>query len=456
MSTQKEEIKDALAESHSTVVEDVAQVEEGSQKKKPVKKKRSLIGRILIWFLSTSLMLIILLILLLYFFIDTQAGLKTLAHLTNRYASDYISIESAEGRLGKRFTLTNVSLTLPNYHPLEIPSVSLKWDYWQLLEKRIMIDSIKVSGANLDFTPLKPVEEPEKEIDSTPFSLKDLNIPVDAKIGALDLDSSTVKIDDFYLAVNDFQVENATLISNELVLKNVMGDLHVLVGEDVDLPFVVTLNGDLSAPTEQFDLNLAIYAQDAFVRENELNMALNTQLSGALEQFSFNLDGRVDWSNMLNDPILLKVQNEITALNEVKSYLHVKNLANQVMLDSTWFADKPLDFDLALKMNAPYLSQLHPNIRGSLMGDAILKGDLMKPLLTADIAVTGISAFGLQLESLILKGNHENYEATALLETRRLKFEEFYLALLSLSLDGTLTEEFEFDLRIQDLVKVKV
>ena len=460
MSEQREEQKDSVVENSSLIMGDSSHSEPTTDetsdpKKKKPKKKSSLIGRLIIWLLSTSLMLAILLILLLYFFIDTQAGLKTLTHLANRYASDYVTIESAEGRLGKRFTLTNVELTLPNYQPLEIPSLALKWDYWQLLNKRIDVESLSIAGANLDFTPIVKHEEVADKEESAPFSLKELDIPIDANITVLDLENTTLKIDDFYLAVNDFQIENAALVQNDVTLKNAVGDLHVLVGEDVDLPFVVALNGNVDVPTEMFDLNLAIYAQDAYIRENELNIALNTQLKGVWENFNLNVDGRVDWSNMLNDPILLKVQNEVTSLNNVKSYLHIKNLANQIMLNSHWAMDQPLDFDLALKMNAPYLSQFHPDIQGSVLGDVILKGDLMKPLLTADVAVTNVSAFGLQLESLILKGNHENYKATALLETNRVKFNEFYLALLSLNLEGTLTEEFEFDLKIQDLVKAE-
>ncbi len=459
MSEQREEIKDSAVE-HSSEVKEAAHVEQTAdekpnQKKKKPQKRRSLIARLLMWLLSTSLMLVIFLVLLFYFFIDTQAGLKTLTHLANRYAGDYVKIERAEGRLGKRFTLTNVTLTLPNYQPLEVPSLSLQWDYWQLLHKRIDIESLRVAGADLNFTPIKKTEAVADKATGAPFTLKDINIPIDANITVLDLEKTTLKIDDFYLAVNDFQLDNAALVSNEITLNNAVGDLHILVGEDVDLPFVVALNGNVDTPSELFDLNLAIYAQDAYIRENELNIALNTELKGAWEQFNLNLDGRVDWSNMLNDPILLKVDNEVTSLNDVKSYLHIKNLKNQIMLNSDWAMDKPLDFDIALKMNAPYLSQFHPDIQGSVLGDVILKGDLMKPLLTADVAVKNLSAFGLQMESLTLTGNHENYDATALLTTNRVKFNEFYLALLSLNLNGTLTEEFEFDLKVQDLVKAE-
>ncbi|UNM96830.1 translocation/assembly module TamB domain-containing protein [Ignatzschineria rhizosphaerae] len=456
MPEQREDINNPSVENSPKTTDDASQAEQSSLKKRRVKKKRSLIGRLIVWLLSTSLMLIILLVLLLYFFIDTQAGLKTLTHLANRYAGDYVSIESAEGRLGKRFTLTNMVLTLPNYEPLEIPSVSLKWDYWQLLHKEVMVDSLEVTGANLDFTPIELQEEEKVEEENRePFSLKSLNIPINAKVNRLDLANSTLKIHDFYLSVNDFQIEDARLLDNEVTLKNSMGDLHILVGEEIDVPFVVALNGDVDAKEEAFKLNLAVYAQDAYVRDNELNIAINTALNGQLEKFTLDLDGRIDWSNMLNDPILLKVQNEVSSLNEVKSYLHIKNLANQIMLNSDWALDKPLDFDLALKMNAPYLSQFHPDIRGSLMGDVVLKGDLMKPLLTADMAITGVSAFGLQLESLTLKGNHENYDAVAALEMHRFKFNEFYLAALSMNLEGTLTEEFDFDLIIKDLVKAE-
>src|SRR5699024_11878294 len=123
------------------------------------------------------LMLVIFLIFLFSFFIYTHAGLKTLIHQSNRYNSDYVTIENAEGRLGKRFTLKNVELTLPNYQPLEIPSLALKWDYWQLLNKRIDVESLSIAGANLDFTPIVKQEEVADKEESAPFSLKDLDIP---------------------------------------------------------------------------------------------------------------------------------------------------------------------------------------------------------------------------------------------------------------------------------------
>ena len=458
MSKNREDIQrhveDSVAQDTPATVAD--ETTDNPPKKKKPRKKRSIIGRIFTSLLSLILMLIVFVICLLYFVIDTQAGLRTAVSFANRYGSEFISIESAEGRLGKRFSLTDVEIRLPNYHPLKVEKLALEWDYWQLFHKAVDIKSLRLDGADLDFTPLVKVDDiVEEKDDAKPFSLKDLDIPINASIGTIDLARSTVKIDDLYVALNDFQIENARLEDNEITLQNTVGNLHVLMGEDIDVPFVIALNGEVDIPTELFDLNLAIYAQDALVRGNELNLAINTQLTGSMNQFNFNLDGRVDWSNMLNDPILLKLQNEITDINQIKSYLHIKNLENQIMLDSTWAVDKPLDFDLALKMNAPYLSQLHPNIRGSLMGDAILKGDLMKPLLTADVAITGVDAFGMQLESFTLKGSHENYDAVVALETRRFKFDDIYLALLDLNLEGTLTEEFELDLIIRDLVKAE-
>ncbi|MHC5225775.1 translocation/assembly module TamB domain-containing protein [Ignatzschineria sp. LJL83] len=425
------------------------------KKPRPKKKKRSLLGRLITSIFSTVFMLVILVISLLYFFIDTQAGLKTLTYLANRYASEYVSIEEANGRLGKDFSLKNVEVRLPNYPALEIPYIALKWDYWQLLEKNVDIESLQISGADLNFTPIAEVLAPSETESTTPFSLKDLNIPINATLSLVDLDSSTLKIGDTHLAVNNFRIEALTLVDNHLRLKDAIGDLQVLVGSDIDLPFIVALNGDVTAETELLDLNLAVYAQDALIQGNELNLALNSELKGTLDQFDLNLDGRVDWQNVLNDPILLKLNNHITSLNEVKTYLHIKNLKNQITLNSLWLMDKPSDFDLDLKMNVPYLSQLHPGIRGSVYGDIDLEGDLMKPLLTADMSVKGLSAFGVQLESLQLNGTHDNYDAKVSLEANRLKFQEFYLALIGLHLDGTLTEEFEFDLVVKDLVKAE-
>lgn len=418
------------------------------------KRKRSVIGRFLNWTLSIVFILVIMVISLLFFVVDTQAGLKTVITLANKYGSEYVSIGEGEGRLGKRFSLTDVEVRLPNYPALKLPSVSLEWDYLKLIDKKIEITSLRVNGADLDFTPIEPTDMPKEE-ENSPFSLKDLNIPINASIDAIDLGSSTLKIDDFWLALNNFKLEDAALIDNQVMIKNAVGDFQVLVGEDVDVPFVVALNGSVNAPLESFHTNLAVYAQHALVSGNEFNIALNTQLEGQLDNFDFNLDGRVDWANMLNDPILLKVQNQISDKNKIESYVHIKNLANQIMLDSIWFANKPLDFDLALKMNAPYLSQLHPQIRGSIMGDINLQGDIMKPLLTADVKVSEVDAFGMRLESLLLTGSHENYDATVSLAMQHFKYDSIYLKDFGVTLDGTLTEVFDFDLYLNDLVLEK-
>lgn len=420
----------------------------------PKKRKRSIIGRFLNWSLSITFIIVIMVISLLFFIVDTQAGLKTVVTLANKYGSEYVSVGAAEGRLGKRFSLTDVELRLPNYPALKVPNISLEWDYLKLVEKKVEITALKITGADLNFTPLEPQDSPKDEA-SEPFSLKDLNIPMNASIGMIDVGASTLKIGDFWLAMNNFKLEDAALIDNQVAIKNAVGDFQVLVGDDVDVPFVVALNGKMNAPLESFDTNLAIYAQQALVSGNEFNIAVNTQLDGELDNFDFNLDGRVDWANMLNDPILLKVQNQITDKNKIKSYLHIKNLANQIMLDSVWFADKPLDFDLALKMNAPYLSQFHPDIRGSLMGDVNLQGDIMKPLLTADVTVSNVDAFGLRLESLLLNGAHENYEATVSLAMEHFKLDSIYLNNFGLTLAGNLTEVFDFDLYLNDLVMEK-
>lgn len=428
-----------------------------SSKSVPVrqKRKRSLVGRFLNWSLSIVFILVIMIVSLLFFIVDTQAGLKTVVALANKYGSEYVSIGEGEGRLGKRFSLTDVEIRIPNYPALEIPQIALEWDYLKLIDKKVEITSLRVAGADLDFTPIHPTEENPVTEESTPFSLKDLNIPINASIGTIDLDSSTLKIADFWLAMNNFQLAKASLVDNHLTLQNAVGDFQVLVGDNVDVPFVLALNGNVDGPQESFQTNLAIYAQEALVNGNEFNIALNTQLEGVLDDFTFNLDGRTDWADVLNDPILLKVQNQITDKNKIKSYLHIKNLANQIMLDSIWFADKPLDFDLALKMNAPYLSQFHPHIRGSLMGDMNLQGDIMKPLLTADVKVSEVDIFGLRLESLLLNGSHENYDATVSLAMEHFKFDNIYLNNFGITLEGNLTEVFDFDLYLNDLVMEK-
>lgn len=426
-----------------------------SKKTKRMKRKRSVIGRFINWVLSITLILIIFVVSLLFFLVDTQAGLKTLATLANRYGSEYITIGNVEGRLGKRFSLHDVEVKVPNYPALKLPSIALEWDYLKLIDKEVDIHSLVLADADLNFTEIVKSEKTPKE-QSEPFSLKDLDIPVNVSIGDIDITGSYLKIDDFYLALNNFKLEDATLIENDLKLKNAVGDFHALVGANVDVPLIVALNGDVNAPKESFDTNLAVYSQHAIVNDNEFDIALNTQLEGVIDDFDFNLDGRVDWANMLNDPILLKVQNHIAEKNEIESYLHIKNLKNQVVLNSVWFADKPYDFDLALNMDVPYLSQFHPKFRGTLMGDVILKGDIMKPLLTADVKVEGVDVFGLRLESLLLTGSHENYNANVALDMTHFKFDSIYLNSLAMNLEGNLTETFAFDLVLKDLVKEKV
>lgn len=428
-------------------------VEEKGKKKAPKsRKKRSLIGRFFTWLLSSFLMLSTAIILLLFFLVDTQAGLKTLTAAANRYAGDYISIGDATGRLGQEFQLTDLTLKLPNYQPLKIASLDLSWDYVALLEKRVDLKALKVSGADLNFTPIIPEPEKESSEPFSPLSIKEIDIPINIALDSLDFAESTLQIGDFYLGLNQFEVDGLALVNNNVTLKHALGDLHILVGDNVDLPFVVALNGDVDLPKESADLNLALYAQDGIVNDEHFNVALNSQLDGELNDLKFNIDGRVDWSNMLNDPILLKLENSVVAQNRISTYLHIKNLANQMMLESVWQIDQPYDFDLTMKMNAPYLSQFHPNIRGSMMGDLCLQGDLMQPLLNADMRVEKLDILGLRLNLLTLLGSHnEKHQAKVALTLDQLKFNEFYLKHLGVNLDGTLTEEFDFDITIQDL-----
>ncbi|PWD87323.1 translocation/assembly module TamB domain-containing protein [Ignatzschineria cameli] len=415
-------------------------------------KKRSLIGRFFTWLLSSILMLFTAIVLLLFFLVDTQAGLRTLTAAANRYASDYISIGDAKGRLGQSFQLNDLTLKLPNYQPLKIESLSLAWDYVALLDKRVDLKSIQVTGADLNFTPLVPEPEKESSEPFSPLSIKEIDIPINLSLDSLDFAGSTLQIGDFYLGLNQFQIDDLALVENRVTLKHALGDLHVLVGDSVDLPFIVALNGDIDIPKEGVDLNLALYAQDGIVNDEHFNVALNSQLDGELNDLSFNVDGRVDWSNMLNDPILLKLENNLLAQNKISTYLHIKNLANQIMAESVWQIDQPYDFDLTMKMNAPYLSQFHPNIRGSMIGDLCLQGDLMKPLLNADVRVEKLDILGLRLNLLTLMGSHkENHQAKVALLLDQVKFNEFYLKHLGIDLDGTLTEEFTFDILIEDL-----
>ena len=424
----------------------------GGKKHKKVARRRSLIGRFFTWLLSSILMLFTAIVLLLFFLVDTQAGLRTLTAAANRYAGDYISIGDATGRLGQAFQLTDLTLKLPNYQPLKIASLDLAWDYVALLEKRVDLKALKVSGADLNFTPIVPEPEKESSEPFSPLSIKEIDLPINLSLGSLDFAESTLQIGDFYLGLNQFQVDDLALIDNNVTLKQALGDLHILVGDNIDLPFIVALNGDVDLPKESVDLNLALYAQDGIVNDEHFNVALNSQIDGELNDLKLNIDGRIDWSNLLNDPILLKLENSIVAQNKISTYLHIKNLANQMMLDSVWQLDQPYDFDLTMKMNAPYLSQFHPNIRGSMIGDLCLQGDLMQPLLNADMRVEKLDILGLRLNLLTLLGSHnEKHQAKVALTLDQLKFNEFYLKHLGINLDGTLTEEFEFDIIIQDL-----
>lgn len=444
---EQDQMQEAMGDSKSE------KAKKTKKAKKPKRRRRTLLGRFLTSILNLLLILIVVIVLLFFYLLDTESGLRTIVNVANHYFPQYVLIHNAEGQLGKRFTLEDVTLNLPNYEPLEIPKLTLDWNYGQLLEKKVAINHLEVEGANLNFTPIEKIETEEEA--SEPFALKSLNIPINAEIKTIDITNSTLKVDDFYLAMNDIQLINAKLEDNHVTIENTIGDLQALAGPDVDLPFVVALNGNIDIPTETFDLNLAIYAQEAFISGNELNLALNTEVKGELEKFTADLNGRVDWANFLNDPILLKVDNEVTGLSDIKSYLHLKNLSNQIMLNSEWSAKDPLNVDLNLKMNAPYLSQLHPDISGSLMGDINLKGEVLKPILVADVNFSNINAFGLQLQSLLLKANHENYNADILLQLDKMRFDTIYLSLLKLQFDGSLTDEFDLDLLVENLEQAK-
>lgn len=406
--------------------------------------------------LSTALLLSLLLLSLLYFLLNTQAGLSTLTRIANDYAQDYLFIEHAEGYLGRDFTLTNVEIKLPEQKPVKIDSIALEWDYWQLWHRHVDVKALTVVGGDLEFISLVDKEATqlsEDELEVTPLQVPD--IPLNVSINRLEIIGSELLLDDLHLTMNHLQMQDLSLINNILLVPDTGGDLNVTEAE-IELPLTFKMQALADLSQQLFDLNLELSADNASILEQALSSEFSVGLRGDLSQFNFDINGHVHWLDMSDEPLWLTIENQVSALTEINSYLGLQNGDNALVLDSIWSIDNPFVLDMILNMEMPALAQVYPNIAGVLMGDIELRGDLLNPFVRADIAADHLSAFDLELESFQLKSDYENHQGAGMLKARNMRFQEFYLASLSLNLAGGLQEAFELEFLLDNFVKFEV
>lgn len=442
---------------HSVAAENISKSNEqpkSAKEQKKRKKRKSLFRRLVGYTAYTFLFLLLLLVCGLYLLLNSSAGLDWTLKASNRYIKDYVTIGKAKGRIGHELEAWDVVVTLPSMRPMQFDYLHIDWNIWALRHSLLEINSLTLEGAHLDFTAIEGLEKAEKE-PGEPFRLQDIKIPVHIKGADAVIRNSTLKAGTFAMVITHFEANDIDVNPQNIAIGKSQADLHLAIEEMMDLPLLASLDGALGLENETLDLNLFAYSQEANIRGNELNIAFDSNLAGEFDAFDFDFDGRVDWLGMLNDPVLMKVHNKVSDQNTIGTYLRARNLTNNMELNSGWSYLNPLDLDLDLKMDAPHLSDLHPDFLGAIIGDLSLKGSLMRPFLDADLKAEGLEMFGLSLDHLLVKGEHDDESnAEIMVRGKHLGLNDLYIEAIHFDLNGDITEEIYGELLVERILKL--
>lgn len=430
--------------------------------KKPAKKRRSWWVRLLKWIGLLILLILIALAGVLYFVLGTEKGLQVTTAKLNQYLPEYVSIGESKGRLADRFEIHNLEIYLPTQEiPLTIDYLHLDWKLTDLFKRRLKIHELVVDSADLPILP-SAEETPKKESaesDFYPFSFSKIAYPFIVEI-------DRIRGNDIYLAIGEeLTVASPYLIANDLHYNEKAIDIgglglrsDIFVGDSI-FPLEINANGDVNMQTDEIQLNLSAIAMNSKVEGNDFNFAMVSDLHGPINQLGFRMNSRVDWLEIIHDPVLQDVTLKIINQEALSGNVKIKNLSNHIDLKAAWSLQHPLELYAELLLDAPNLNEINPRIEGSAHGDFEVKGYLLRPLVKSDLTINKFAGFGASLEHLKLNATHDEEKMlTAFIDLDTIKVaaeEGDPLVVKSVKLDalGDIEHQLDSVLTVSDISK---
>lgn len=234
--------------------------------------------------LTYLLAVVMALIAIVLFLLSTQAGSRLSVKVANHWVQDWIQIESFEGTLLRDFTLTGVTVTLPEGQSIALSQLRFRWRPWQLLQNQVHIRVLDINGIQV----VIPASEADSATMEWPIVLPDIDFTMRLRFDHLIIDDANLQLAEQNIVVNRLQTrgrfENSQLRLHDLQVETPDGRVQLRASITPQQSYPINLIGqlhtelpDIGNVDTQFELQGSVL--------NELNISVEAKGGiGALVQ----------------------------------------------------------------------------------------------------------------------------------------------------------------------------
>ncbi|MDM8561517.1 translocation/assembly module TamB domain-containing protein [Candidatus Parabeggiatoa sp. HSG14] len=274
--------------------------------------------RKLIYFFASLFTLLLIILGIIFWIVVTESGLQFVVEQTQRFAPGELELESLEGRLIDEVSFTKLSYQYQDT-VVQIDSFLFNWDIQALVDKKVHIEQLHVSGINMSL----PKGEDKKEKESTPLEIPEIDLPITIAIDDVQINQVSIKMAEAEPFIID-SIELRSTTSDTLSLQTFQvksPQLNAKLVGDVDLkkPHTVQLDLDWTAQLPDFTVvgqgELSGNLQQ-LVLNHTISKPLEVELKGTFKDVlgALSMDTVLTWQEIywplnVQNPSFNKMEN---------------------------------------------------------------------------------------------------------------------------------------------------
>lgn len=421
---------------------------------KPVEKGKSP-WRWLKRFLYTIIFLLVFIVGFVAFVIFTPQGLKLVDYaLKKSPVNDIVQIDELRGSLWKGIQFDRFHLVLNEENYIELSHAELQWDFNKILEKSVVVKYLSVDQADIMLT--KPGEPTPPDPEATPFlpfSFKRGQLPIDITIDSVKVKDVAVILPHLSVYVETAAINDGVISQTTWAFKDVAYKGLLNLGNDVTLPLNATASIDADKVTDAVNIRLKNSTHDMRVGDEYFDHAMNIIVTGTLNDLKVQDAITFNWPDMLAKPLVIETKLGIKNQADLSWDLTLFNISNQLATTGQWSLNDPTTLTANLDLYMSELKDIYPELTGSVKGDFSFAGDFKKPLLSGDITGRNIKGFGIALDALDFKADHNEAQTTALtVDLNQLKVQDLMIESGKIRLHAEKIEQFDFSAVVENIV----
>ncbi len=405
-------------------------------------------------FIYMIVFLLVLIVGLFAFIIFTPQGLRLVDYaLKKSPLHEMVQIDELRGTLWQGLQFDRLHLTLNEENYIELSATELQWDLSKILDKSVTIKNVSVEQADIiltkegEPTPVDPDAEP-----FLPFSFKRGQLPIDINIESVKAEDIAVILPDLSVYVEQAKVNGGVISQTTWAFKDVSYKGLLNIGEDVTLPLNATASIDANKETDAVHIRLKNATKEMRIGDDYFDHAMNIIVTGTLNDLHVHDAITFNWPDMLAKPLVIETKLGIKNQADLNWDLTLFNISNQLATTGQWSLNNPKTLTANLDLYMTELKDIYPELSGSMKGDFSFAGDFKKPLLSGDIAASNIKGFGLILDSLDIKADHNEAQTTAFsADLNQLKVQDLVIKSGKIRLKAEKIEQFDFSAIIENI-----